>query len=51
MRLFDWIKAVWFFVFDGIYSIICGDLDCPYCTFYRGVLLGLIVGFWLKALA
>lgn len=29
---------------DGVYKAICGNLDCTYCTFYRGVLLGLVLG-------
>lgn len=29
---------------DLVYKATCGKLDCPYCTFYRGVLLGLVIG-------
>lgn len=38
-------KNVVLWPLDRIYAIVCGKLDCPYCTFYRGVVLGLTVGY------
>ncbi|ETD72662.1 hypothetical protein V757_02930 [Pelistega indica] len=35
-------KAMW--IFDKFYELVCRDVDCTYCTFYRGVLVGVILG-------
>lgn len=35
-------KALW--VFDKFYSVVCGNLECTYCTFYRGVAAGVVLG-------
>lgn len=32
---------------DFVYGSTCGGIDCPYCAFFRGLLLGLIVGIAL----
>lgn len=38
------LKDIALFVPDMIYSMVCRKLECTYCTFYRGVVLGLIIG-------
>lgn len=29
--------------FDWIYQAVCGDLQCTYCCFYRGTVVGVAV--------
>lgn len=38
------LKDLALFVPDIVYSVVCGKLECTYCTFYRGVALGLVIG-------
>ena len=35
-------KALW--IFDKFYNLVCGKLECTYCTFYRGVAVGVVLG-------
>lgn len=38
------LKELATFLPDIVYSVVCGKLECTYCTFYRGVALGLVIG-------
>ena len=37
------MKDILLWPFDTLYRIVVGELECPYCIFYRGVAVGLAV--------
>lgn len=38
------LKQILMWLPDTLYSIVCGNLECTYCAFYRGVVVGTL--FW-----
>lgn len=44
-------KNALLWVADTTYRIVCGSLECPYCTFYRGVVFGAVTvaALWVAA--